>query len=52
MCLCQWPALTSAGDCGEESADDAGERLGDCRLVHGGIPGCHGEIDLCFSLVI
>ena len=31
MCLCRWPALTSTGDCGEEFADDAGERLEDCR---------------------
>ena len=52
MCLCRWPALTSADDCDEESADDAGGRIEGCRLVYGGVLGCHGEIVLCFSLVI
>jgi len=32
----------------EESADDSeGEHEG-CRLVHGGVPVCHGRIVLCF----
>ena len=52
MYLCRWPALTSAVGGGGESADDAGGRLEDCRLVYGGVPGCHGKIVLCFSLVI
>ena len=52
MCLCRWPALTSVGDCGKESADGTGGRLEECRLVYGGVPGGHGKIVLCFSLVI
>jgi len=52
MWLCRWPALTSVGDCSKESADGAGGRLEDCRLVYGGVTGGHGKIVLCFSLVI
>jgi len=36
----------------EESTDDSeGEHEG-CRLVHGGVPVCHGRIVFVFSLVI
>jgi len=52
MCLCRWPALTFADGYNGESADDAEGRLEGCRLVYGGVRGCHGGIVLCFSLVI
>jgi len=48
MYLCRWPALISAFGGGGGSADDAGGRLEDCRLVYGGVPGCYGKIVLCF----
>ena len=32
----------------EESADDSGGRHEGCRLVHDGVPVCHGGIVLCF----
>ncbi len=31
----------------EESADDSEGRHEGCRLVHGGVPVCHGRIVLC-----
>ena len=32
----------------EESADDSEREHEGCRLVHGGVPVCHGRIVLCF----
>jgi len=52
MCLCRWLVLAFADGYDGESADDAEERLEGCRLVYRGVPGCHGGIVLCFSLVI
>ena len=43
-----WSALTFADGCDEESADDTEGRHEGCRLVHSGVPVCHGDIVLCF----
>ena len=44
----RWSALAFADDYDEESADDTEGRREGCRLVHGGVPVCHGEIVLYF----
>jgi len=46
--LCRWSALAFADGYDEESADDSEGEPEGCRLVHGGVPVCHGRIVLFF----